>query len=165
LAEAFFIARYGRDAAQVHDLVGNHPRAIGGQYQRPSLPRKGSIFRYIVLLSCICVDLSVTSGRGLLLEIDQIRYFLAVCDKGNFTRAAQTCGITQPSLTIAIQRLEHSIGGKLFDRSSSSPVRLTELGSQLLPICKEIDVLFEKTVALAKFRATQTISDGRSARS
>jgi len=83
------------------------------------------------------------------MKIDQIRYFLAICDKGNFTRAAQTCGIKQPSLTAAIQRLERSIGGKLFDRSSS-PIRLTKLGSQLLPIWKEIDVLFEKTVALVR---------------
>jgi LysR family transcriptional regulator, hydrogen peroxide-inducible genes activator len=89
------------------------------------------------------------------MEIDQIRYFLAICDKGNFTRAAQTCGIKQPSLTAAIQRLEHSIGGKLFDRSASSPVRLTKLGSQLLPICKEINVLFEKTVALANAHFVQ----------
>jgi DNA-binding transcriptional LysR family regulator len=89
------------------------------------------------------------------MEIDQIRYFLAICDKGNFTRAAQTCGIKQPSLTAAIQRLEHSIGGKLFDRSSSPPVRLTKLGSQLLPIWKEINVLFEKTVALANTHFVQ----------
>src|SRR5262245_36650555 len=83
------------------------------------------------------------------MEIDQIRYFLAICDKGNFTRAAQTCGIKQPSLTNAIHRLERSIGGKLFERSSP-PVRLTKLGSQLLPICKEINELWETTHALAK---------------
>jgi LysR family hydrogen peroxide-inducible transcriptional activator len=95
------------------------------------------------------------------MEIHQIRYFLAICDKRNFTRAAQTCGIKQPSLTTAIQRLEQSIGGKLFDRSSS-PVRLTKLGSQLLPIWKEINELFEKTVALANaFGARQPDHVGR----
>jgi LysR family hydrogen peroxide-inducible transcriptional activator len=78
------------------------------------------------------------------MEIDQIRYFLAICDKRNFTSAAQTCGIKQPSLSAAIQRLEQSIGGKLFDRSSS-PVRLTELGSQLLPIWKQINKLVERS--------------------
>src|SRR5262245_7760811 len=89
------------------------------------------------------------------MEIDQIRYFLAICDKRNFTRAAQTCGVKQPSLTAAIQRLEQAIGGKLFDRTSS-PIQLTNLGSQLLPICKEINELFERTVALANTcRATQ----------
>jgi DNA-binding transcriptional LysR family regulator len=92
------------------------------------------------------------------MEINQIRYFLAICDKGSFTRAAQTCGIKQPSLTAAIQRLERSIGGKLFDRSSS-PIRLTKLGSQLLPIWKEIDVLFEKTVALANAHFVQRETD------
>ena len=100
------------------------------------------------------------------MEIDQIRYFLAICDKGNFTRAAQTCGIKQPSLTAAIQRLEHSIGGKLFDRSSSPPVRLTKLGSQLLPIWKEINRAFREDGRISEhaFRATRTISDGCSAR-
>jgi DNA-binding transcriptional LysR family regulator len=92
------------------------------------------------------------------MRIDQIRYFLAICDKCNFTRAAQTCGIKQSSLTAAIQRLERSIGGKLFDRSSS-PIRLTKLGSQLLPIWKEIDVLFEKTVALANAHFVQRETD------
>jgi DNA-binding transcriptional LysR family regulator len=79
------------------------------------------------------------------MEINQIRYFLAICDKRNFTRAAQTCGVKQPSLTVAIQRLEQSIGGKLFDRSSVSPVQLTKLGLQLYPIYKRINKLVEKS--------------------
>ncbi|WP_347989326.1 LysR family transcriptional regulator [Methylomonas sp. AM2-LC] len=39
------------------------------------------------------------------MEIQQIRYFLAVCDKGSFTRAAQSTYVTQPSLTQAIKKL------------------------------------------------------------
>ncbi len=40
------------------------------------------------------------------MEMHQIRYFLAVCRAGSFTRAAEDCGISQPALTAAIKKLE-----------------------------------------------------------
>jgi len=46
----------------------------------------------------------------------QIRYFLAVSRTLNFTRAAEECGVSQPSLTRAIQTLEAELGGELFKR-------------------------------------------------
>ena len=49
-----------------------------------------------------------------------IKYFLVLCDERNFTRAANHCGITQPSLTNAIKRLEDLFGGSLFDRTRKS---------------------------------------------
>jgi LysR family transcriptional regulator, hydrogen peroxide-inducible genes activator len=50
------------------------------------------------------------------MEMHQIRYFLAVCDTLNFTRAAQQCNVSQPALTRAIQKLEEALGGLLFRR-------------------------------------------------
>ncbi len=44
------------------------------------------------------------------MEMHQIRYFLAVCDTLNFTRAAEQCNVTQPALTRAIQKLEEEFG-------------------------------------------------------
>ena len=61
------------------------------------------------------------------MELHQARYFLAVCDDLNFTRAAGKCNVSQPSLTRAIQTLEKEFGGNLFDRKRSS-IELTDLG-------------------------------------
>lgn len=66
------------------------------------------------------------------MKIRKVSYFLALCEECSFTRAAKRCGIAQPTLTRAIRLLEQEIGGRLFERGSSS-VRLTELGTLLLP--------------------------------
>ena len=79
------------------------------------------------------------------METQHIRYFLAICEELTFTRAAQKCGIRQPTLSIAIKRMERTIGGALFVRSS--PVQLTALGSRLRPICVQINELLEKARA------------------
>ena len=61
------------------------------------------------------------------MEFHQIRYFLAVCDQGNITRAAHVCHVSQPALTKAIQKIEDDLGGALFVRGGRG-VELTELG-------------------------------------
>lgn len=71
------------------------------------------------------------------MELYQIRYFLAVADTLNFTRASERSFVSQPALTKAIQRLEETIGGRLFDRSKNS-VQLTELGRGMLPSLRQI---------------------------
>ncbi len=50
------------------------------------------------------------------MEMHQVRYFLAVARTLNFTRAADECNVTQPSLTRAIKQLEAELGGDLFRR-------------------------------------------------
>jgi LysR family hydrogen peroxide-inducible transcriptional activator len=64
-------------------------------------------------------------GR-LVMEMHQVRYFLALCDEQNFTRAAQRCDVAQPSLTRAINKMEAELGGSLFDRDRTN-TRLTDL--------------------------------------
>lgn len=71
------------------------------------------------------------------MELYQIRYFLAVADTLNFTRASERSFVSQPALTKAIQRLEEAIGGRLFDRTKNS-VQLTELGLGMLPNFRHI---------------------------
>lgn len=66
------------------------------------------------------------------MEMHQIRYFLAMSRVLNFTRAADECNVTQPSLTRAIQKLEDEFGGELFRRERSR-THLTDLGRQMLP--------------------------------
>jgi DNA-binding transcriptional LysR family regulator len=66
------------------------------------------------------------------MEIHQVRYFLALCEEQNFTRAAKRCGVAQPSLSRAIKLLEAELGGSLFDRDRMS-TRLTDLGILVRP--------------------------------
>jgi DNA-binding transcriptional LysR family regulator len=70
------------------------------------------------------------------MEMHQIRYFLALCEELNFTRAARRCGVTQPSLTNAIRALERELGGAVFQRKPR--IELTELGRAVRPYLQEI---------------------------
>ncbi|CAI1156270.1 Cyn operon transcriptional activator [Serratia liquefaciens] len=56
-----------------------------------------------------------------------IRYFLAVAEQGNFTRAAESLHVSQPTLSQQIKQLEEYLGTPLFDRSGRT-VRLTDAG-------------------------------------
>jgi DNA-binding transcriptional LysR family regulator len=66
------------------------------------------------------------------MQISQIRYFLALCDERTFTSAAQRCGVSQPTLTTAIRRLEEELGERLFDRGSRK-TRLSPFGAAMRP--------------------------------
>jgi DNA-binding transcriptional LysR family regulator len=70
------------------------------------------------------------------MEMHQIRYFLAVADLLNFTRAAEQCNVAQPSLTRAIKLLEEELGGDLFRREHRS-THLTAFGQRMLPFLKQ----------------------------
>jgi DNA-binding transcriptional LysR family regulator len=71
------------------------------------------------------------------MEMHQIRYFLAVAQELNFTRAAERCNVTQPALTRAIQKLEEELGGLLFRRERSL-THLTDLGRLLMPHLEQV---------------------------
>jgi LysR family hydrogen peroxide-inducible transcriptional activator len=71
------------------------------------------------------------------MEMQHIRYFLALCEERNFTRAAKRCGVAQPSLTRAIKRLEKELGGLLFERSRKT-TEMTALGRAMRPHFAEI---------------------------
>jgi LysR family hydrogen peroxide-inducible transcriptional activator len=71
------------------------------------------------------------------MEIHQLRYFCAVARTGSFTKAADQEGVTQPSLSQQIGRLEKSVGAPLFVRLGRS-VRLTHAGEVFLPNAMEI---------------------------
>lgn len=74
------------------------------------------------------------------MELDQLRYVVAVADTGNFTRAAERSHITQPSLSQQILNLEAEVGHKLFHRLGRKAV-LTEAGVTFLGRARKI--LFE----------------------
>ncbi len=83
------------------------------------------------------------------MEMHQVRYFLAVAEKLNFTRAAEQCGVTQPALTRAIKSLEEELGGLLFHRERSR-TQLTELGRMVKPHLEHVLGKAQETKLLAK---------------
>jgi DNA-binding transcriptional LysR family regulator len=76
------------------------------------------------------------------MEMQQVRYFLALARTLNFTRAAEQSNVSQPALTRAIQALEHEFGGPLFHRERQN-THLSELGRMMLPYLEQIQAQTE----------------------
>lgn len=72
------------------------------------------------------------------MEMQQVRYFMALARTLNFTRAAEQCNVSQPALTRAIQQLEHELGGPLFHRERNN-THLSELGRMMLPFLESVE--------------------------
>jgi LysR family hydrogen peroxide-inducible transcriptional activator len=79
------------------------------------------------------------------MEMHQVRYFRALCQELNFTRAAARCNVAQPSLTRAIADLEREFGGRLFNRERSN-THLSELGRVVKPY---LDQIYEQAAQVA----------------
>jgi len=82
------------------------------------------------------------------MELFQVRYFLALAKTLNFTRAAESCNVSQPALTRAIQRLEEELGGPLLLRERNL-TQLTELGRLMLPHLESAAMAAETAAAQA----------------
>ncbi len=78
------------------------------------------------------------------MDIREMRYFLAVADEQNITKAAERLYISQPSLSKQMHVLEEEIGTPLFTRGARK-ITLTEAGLLLKKRAEEILALFEKT--------------------
>lgn len=92
------------------------------------------------------------------MELHQVRYFVALCNTLNFTRAAEACNVTQPALTRAIQRLEEELGGPLFQRERNL-TQLTELGRLMRPHLEQALTAAESAKLFAsRFRKTEVAS-------
>ena len=65
------------------------------------------------------------------MTLQQLQYIVAVDDTGQFSRAAQVCHVTQPTLTTMVRKLEDELGMAIFDRRTL-PVRSTPEGAALL---------------------------------
>src|SRR3954452_23434846 len=71
------------------------------------------------------------------MEIRQLREFVAVAEAATFTRAAASLGVVQPAVSQAVGRLESELGLVLFERSSRR-VTLTSAGAALLPEARAV---------------------------
>ncbi len=90
------------------------------------------------------------------MDLDQLRYFLRVAERQNFTRAAEDLGISQPALSRSIQKLEEELGQPMFDRKSRS-VSLTDAGKLLQSRARQVLTIIEDTQA-------EITDDGQSGR-
>jgi DNA-binding transcriptional LysR family regulator len=70
------------------------------------------------------------------MELQQMRYVVAVAETNSFTRAAERCLVVQSALSHQIARLERELGARLFDRTSRR-VRLTPAGAAFLPAARQ----------------------------
>lgn len=71
------------------------------------------------------------------MNVPQIRAFVAVVDKGSFSAAARTMGLSQPAVTMQVQGLESDVGATLLERRYRK-VDLTEAGRTLLPYARRV---------------------------
>lgn len=71
------------------------------------------------------------------MTITQLQYVLAVAEHKNFTLAAEKCFVTQPTLSMQIQKLEEELGIQIFDRSKK-PIQLTDVGEKIVNQAKNI---------------------------
>jgi DNA-binding transcriptional LysR family regulator len=83
------------------------------------------------------------------IETRLFRSFVALAEERHFARAAERLGITPPTLTHQIQKLESHVGAKLFDRTGNRNV-LTEAGQRLLPRAREGLRQFEEAATVAR---------------
>jgi DNA-binding transcriptional LysR family regulator len=95
------------------------------------------------------------ASLGSNMQMHQIRYFLALCEEHNFTRAAKRSGISQPSLTNAISALERELGGALFRRKPL--ITMTALGYAMQPYMQQIAQTADQ--ALQAARAARAADD------
>lgn len=71
------------------------------------------------------------------MTITQLKYVLAVAEHQNFTRAAQKTFVTQPTLSMQIQKLEDQLDVQIFDRSKK-PIELTDIGAKIVHQARNI---------------------------
>jgi len=90
------------------------------------------------------------------MDLDQLRYFLRVAERQNFTRAAEDLAISQPALSRSIQKLEEELGQPVFERRTRS-VALTDAGTLLQSRAQQVLTILEDTKA-------EITDDGQSGR-
>ncbi len=92
------------------------------------------------------------------MELHQLRYFVTVAQTGNFSRAAERCHVSQPSLSQQILKLEHRLGQPLFNRLGRRAV-LTDAGRLLLD--RATAILATVDDAERRLRAGDELHGGR----
>ncbi len=72
------------------------------------------------------------------MTLTELRYIVAVAQKKHFGQAAQACFVSQPTLSIAIKKLEDELDIKLFERSSKNAIRVTDIGQRIVEQAQKV---------------------------
>jgi DNA-binding transcriptional LysR family regulator len=91
----------------------------------------------------VTAPISIHDGS---MELQQMRYVIAVAETNSFTRAAERCHVVQSALSHQIARLEQELGARLFERTSRR-VRLTPAGAAFLPAARQCLEAAERAAA------------------
>lgn len=79
------------------------------------------------------------------LDLDCLKTFIEIAESRSFTRAAHVVGRTQSAVSMQMQRLEHLVGGRLFERRSGA-LRLTDRGETLLRYARQLIATNDETL-------------------
>ncbi len=77
------------------------------------------------------------------MTITQLNYIITLEKTRNFTKAANLCKVSQPTLSMQIQKLEEELKVKIFDRTKK-PIELSDLGIKIINQAKKILIEFKK---------------------
>jgi LysR family hydrogen peroxide-inducible transcriptional activator len=91
----------------------------------------------------------VTFNRLAAMTLTELRYVVALAQERHFGRAAQKCFVTQPTLSLAVAKLEDELGALLFERNKNE-VLVTALGSEIVEQARRVLDEVGKLQALAK---------------
>ena len=83
------------------------------------------------------------------MTLTELKYILAIAQEHSFANAAYRCHVSQPSLSVAVKKLETELGVKIFERSSAE-VSLTAVGLKIVEQAERVTEEVEKIYALAK---------------
>lgn len=83
------------------------------------------------------------------MTLTELRYLLALADTGHFRKAAEQCNVSQPTLSIAIKKLEGELGISLFERSRHK-VTVTPIGKRIVEQAQTVIQESQNLVSLAE---------------
>ncbi|MEW6422760.1 MAG: hydrogen peroxide-inducible genes activator [Deinococcota bacterium] len=66
------------------------------------------------------------------MTLTELRYIVAVARERHFSRAAESCFVSQPTLSVGVRKLEEALGVQIFERGPKSEVRLTPAGERIV---------------------------------
>ena len=87
------------------------------------------------------------------MTLNELKYIVAVSRERNFRRAAERCFVTQPALSLAIQKLEIDLGVKIFERKKTE-ISLTAVGEHIVEQATRVLEEADKVKDIARLGAS-----------